>query len=129
MINSNSEHVEAITAAQAAYVSVFHTYDHNEVTKADIMTGIKRNILMGEVAHSYHSPSNRPLPQSTIDWLVSLGYVVVHQKPYDPNDDGVLVSYRYAIYWRWPADYTEEFIPGERWPGFPLGYRPEAKEA
>jgi hypothetical protein len=121
-VNSNSEKVSEITAAEANRISLRHPYNPEEQIRGDILTNIKRGMMQGECASGWFPRPGLQLSQSIIDWLVGLGYLVFHSEPHKASygKDKEVLQYTYSFYWRFPDDTpadVEPFAPGERWAG------------
>lgn len=109
--NSQGELVSEITATAAANISAVMPYNEEEIQKADIMHMIARYSRIGQISYAIHM-ANKQLSQDTIDWLVSLGYLVCHQAPYQSS--ATHIQYYYTVYWAFPDDSLIPFAPGEK---------------
>jgi len=109
MINSEGKRVREISAARAAQHYRMNPSNPEMLIRADIMTCIDRNSMLGEIAYTYFSPAGNTLSQETIDWLVELGYRIVCNTHLDHLNR---TCNTYTVYWAYPPGSIEVFSPG-----------------
>jgi hypothetical protein len=81
-----------ITAVQAKHTAKINPWNNEQYYRTEIMKCIEESCNHGQTSILYFYGAHEPMPQSMVDWLISLGYAVVLQKVYQKQT-------RYSIDW------------------------------